>query len=57
MSVSAWQSATLLPMIYKWVQPVEVGGRARLPSGDVMNNLPFPQDAPRQYGKVGCQNW
>ena len=58
--VSAWQSATLLPISCKLVRPVparveEPGSPARQPRCHEQSTL--SQDALSQHLKVGCQNW
>ena len=48
--VSAWQSATLLPISCKSVQPVPA--RVEEP----VSLVKLSQDALSQHGKVGCEN-
>ena len=61
--VSAWQSATLLPIRCKSVQPVpaRVDEPASLlsqsSSAGATNNSPFPKMPQASMRKVGCQNW
>ncbi len=61
--VSAWQSATLLPISCKSVRPVSarvenpVSPVRQSSYGSSKNNLTLSQVALSQHGKVGCQNW
>ncbi len=60
---SAWQSATLLPISCKSVQPVPVwveepvSSVRQSSSSGATNNPPFPKFHFSQHGRVGCQNW
>ena len=63
--VSAWQSATLLPISCNSVQPVPAWVKEPVSpvshscsSGvTIHEQSTLSQNALRQHGKVGCQNW